>query len=464
MKRRTRLAAALVALVVTGSIVASGTRHQALAADPLSQAKQQQQQLQTTLAQQRAALATLKAKSASLATQLATARAQLAAVTAEYERVRGLLADVSDQVAEIRSQLADLKARIAALDAQLDAVAAEIDHQTTELHAREDLLQDHLRSAYEQSQTSLLEVMLSARSLDQASTQVSYMLNMSGQDTALANEIRGLRDELQVKQQTLRDGRAQLADARAAAEEQAALLKQRQKQLATMTARLAELKQAADAKRRAQESALNAALQAKGDVAAAIARNEKAAAATDQLVRQLQAEAAARQRQIEEAKRRAAQRAAELARQRALQPKVSARGFRWPEAIPNVTQEWGPTTFELEPGGTYNGVWYPHFHGGIDMAAGCGAPILAAGTGVVARSGQPSWPFDSAYGVIIDHGGGVMTLYWHLQPRVVVQAGQSVTIGQVIGYEGTTGNSTGCHLHFGVNDNGAWQNPRAYLP
>jgi murein DD-endopeptidase MepM/ murein hydrolase activator NlpD len=82
----------------------------------------------------------------------------------------------------------------------------------------------------------------------------------------------------------------------------------------------------------------------------------------------------------------------------------------------------------------------------------------------VARSGQPSWPFDSAYGVIIDHGDGVMSWYWHMQPRVIVVPGQAVSAGQVIGYEGSTGNSTGCHLHFAVNANGSWQNPRAYLP
>jgi len=138
--------------------------------------------------------------------------------------------------------------------------------QTNELHAREALLQDHLRAAYEQSQTSLLEVLLSSSSLDQASTQVSYMLNMSEQDTALADTIRTMREQLKTKRQTLAEGRAQLAVARTAAESQAALLSRRQAQLADMTSRLATLQAAADQKRRDQEAALNAALQAKGNV------------------------------------------------------------------------------------------------------------------------------------------------------------------------------------------------------
>jgi murein DD-endopeptidase MepM/ murein hydrolase activator NlpD len=51
-----------------------------------------------------------------------------------------------------------------------------------------------------------------------------------------------------------------------------------------------------------------------------------------------------------------------------------------------------------------------------------------------------------------------------MQARVIVSPGQPVTVGQVIGYEGSTGNSTGCHLHFAINAGGTWQNPRFYLP
>jgi murein DD-endopeptidase MepM/ murein hydrolase activator NlpD len=459
MRRRNRLAATLVALLAVGTILTSTpSRSPARAADPLSEAKQQQSQLRETLSQQRAKLAQLKATSARLADKLDVAKAELAQVTAQYEHVKTLLGQVRDEVAQIKVQLEDMRARIATLDAQLVQVADDIATQTNELRSRESLLQDHLRAAYEQSQTSLLEILISADSLDDASTQVSWMLDMSAQDQQLADEIRGLREQLQTKQETLREGRAELADAREAAQEQQSLLEDRQAELDATSKELARLQAAADQKRREQEAALNAALEAKGNVEAQIAANEKAAKQTDALVARLQAEAAARQKAIEEAKRRAAEEARKKAQQ------TSARGFRWPEAGPRVTQEWGPTSFVLEPGYTYNGTYYPHFHTGLDMASGCGAPILAAGTGVVAASGQPSWPFDTAYGVIIDHGAGVMTLYWHMQPQVIVHPGQAVMIGQVIGYEGSTGNSTGCHVHFGVNANGVWQNPRAYLP
>jgi murein DD-endopeptidase MepM/ murein hydrolase activator NlpD len=98
------------------------------------------------------------------------------------------------------------------------------------------------------------------------------------------------------------------------------------------------------------------------------------------------------------------------------------------------------------------------------MANGCGTPIYAAGPGVVVASGQPLMPWDTGFGVVVDHGNGIQTWYWHMQARVVVSPGQIVTSESVVGYEGSTGMSTGCHVHFAVNDGAVWENPRAYLP
>jgi murein DD-endopeptidase MepM/ murein hydrolase activator NlpD len=431
----------VIALLMVGtSIVSTSPRDQAQAADPLADAKAQHKALEATLSAQRAALVQLKAKATTLAGKLDLARAQLASVTAEYDRVSALLAEVQAQVADITARLADLRAQIASLDEQLQAVALEIIAQTDELHSRESLLQDHIRSAYERSQTSVLELLLSADSLDAATNQVSYMITVSDQDKQLAIEIRDLRASLEAKEETLRDGRQELAAARDQADAEAKLLAEREAELATMQTELGRLKAAADQKRREQEAALNAAIVAKGDVAQQIADSQKAFDAQTKLVAKLQAEEDAR-RQL-----------------------PSAFGFKWPELTFHVTQEWGPTKFVLEPPYTYHGVYYVHFHGGIDIGKGCGTPILAVGTGTVKASGQPLWPWDSGYGVVISHGSGVQSWYWHLRAQVIVSPGQVVSRGQVIGYEGNTGNSTGCHLHFAINDHGIWENPRVYLP
>lgn len=441
MRRRSHLAIMLIALLLAGtSIVPTSPRDTAQAADPLADAKAEKKALERTLSQQRAALAELKAQSNLLAGKLDAAEAELAAVTAEYNSVSALLTEVKGQVAEITARLAEMRAQIAELDQQMQAVSAQITLQTQELHLRESLLEDHLRTAYERSQTSLLELILSSESLDSATTQVGYLLTVSDQDTQLAGEIRDLRVSLQSRESTLSEGRQALAAARDEADAEAQQLAARQAELAAMEARLATLKSAADQKKRQQADALNAALEASGNVAKQIADSQKAFDAATRLVASLQAAADARNRA------------------------PSAFGFRWPEDSFRVTQEWGPTTFRLEPPYTYHGTYYPHFHGGIDIGNGCGTPIRAVGNGTVAASGQPLWPWDSGYGVVISHGSGVTSWYWHLRAQVVVSKGQSVSIGQVIGYEGNTGNSTGCHLHFAVNDHGVWENPRAYLP
>jgi murein DD-endopeptidase MepM/ murein hydrolase activator NlpD len=131
--------------------------------------------------------------------------------------------------------------------------------------------------------------------------------------------------------------------------------------------------------------------------------------------------------------------------------------FIWPEPHAQISQSFGPSTFWFEP--PYAG--YPHFHTGIDMVEPFGSPVYAADDGIVALVGSSS----SGYGnyVVIAHAGGLDTLYGHLS-TAVVKVGQLVTQGQPIGLEGSSGNSTGPHLHFELRINQQPINPAPYLP
>ena len=107
------------------------------------------------------------------------------------------------------------------------------------------------------------------------------------------------------------------------------------------------------------------------------------------------------------------------------------------------------------------GIWL--LHSGLDFGAPCGTPIRAAADGVVYGT-----LYDGSRGnyVVVDHGVmrgvNLTTAYLHLE-SFAVSSGQSVSRGQVIGYEGTTGSSTGCHLHFETRENGTPVNPRNWL-
>ncbi len=104
---------------------------------------------------------------------------------------------------------------------------------------------------------------------------------------------------------------------------------------------------------------------------------------------------------------------------------------------------------------------FQRYHTGIDLAAPTGTPVYAAKAGQVVVAGWSR--FGYGFHVILDHGGGLETLYAHLS-RMAVRAGEFVEQGQVIGYVGSTGWSTGPHLHFEVRVGGQPRNPLSYLP
>lgn len=123
-----------------------------------------------------------------------------------------------------------------------------------------------------------------------------------------------------------------------------------------------------------------------------------------------------------------------------------------------LTQGYGCTSFELEP----EAPWCPggHFHSGLDLAARAGTDVSAAWSGL-------AHVVDSATGyglhVVVDHGGGVETLYGHLEAATVPD-GAAVVAGQRLGLVGSTGMSTGPHLHFEVRRGGRPVDPTAWLP
>ncbi len=139
-------------------------------------------------------------------------------------------------------------------------------------------------------------------------------------------------------------------------------------------------------------------------------------------------------------------------------------GYVWPLASPKITLPFGPSSWgEFIVDGQ-------HFHDGVDMASSCGDNVMAAHDGTVLAASRQyddfmGWTSDLTpyYNllnrkkwwdslpivIVIDDGDGYRSIYAH-ESKVTVKVGQQVKAGQVIGYEGATGNASGCHVHFGL--------------
>ena len=129
----------------------------------------------------------------------------------------------------------------------------------------------------------------------------------------------------------------------------------------------------------------------------------------------------------------------------------SVSGFQWP-VNGGVSSGFGYRVHPIY--GTRR------LHAGLDISGGSGTPIAAGKSGTVLSAG---WRGGYGNAVVISHGGGITTLYAH-QSRMNVSSGQQVGRGDIVGWVGSTGASTGPHLHFEVRVNGSAVNPRPYLP
>ncbi|MDH3755606.1 MAG: M23 family metallopeptidase, partial [Acidimicrobiia bacterium] len=138
------------------------------------------------------------------------------------------------------------------------------------------------------------------------------------------------------------------------------------------------------------------------------------------------------------------------------------------DPAPALPPEGGPTSFIWPVNGTVVSTFgfriHPifgteRFHSGIDINAGSGVPIAATAAGVVITAG---WMDGYGNTVIINHGGGVTSLYGH-QSALAVSVGGSVGQGEVIGYVGSTGWSTGPHLHFEIRIDSSPVDPLGFL-
>jgi murein DD-endopeptidase MepM/ murein hydrolase activator NlpD len=341
------------------------------------------------------------------------ARAQLVQAQAERQRLDASLADVSARVAAVNDRLSAAQAEADRLGVVALALQARADATQKKLaQARDDVRHSALLLYQHGDGADMLGLLGSADGSGSLVEGKHYLQRVSDKRQSDARRVTRLKEQLQAQQADVAAQKQAAEDARA---------------------------QAADEKAKLED--LAAQQQHARDAAAAAVQAENAALGT----------AVAKQSQGEAALAEESAKLAALAQAAGQGPPLGDGTFIRPVPGP-ITSGYGYRTDPVT-GGT-------GFHSGLDFGAPCGTPIKAAGTGNVISAGFNSGGYGNM--TLINHGGGLSTLYGH-QSSISVSAGQSVTQGQVIGYVGSTGKSTGCHLHFEVRVNGNPVDPTGYL-
>lgn len=404
--------------------------------DELSDALAKQKALAARIAAQKKAVAQLNGLQTDLRAEIRVTSAKLDGINADLAEVKARIARTAAKVKAVQKVYDAQVAQLAELDAQLLEIQADEDAKEVQLQERRELLAERIRAAYDSDRTSVLETILSADSFSDVLSDVGYLIDIGDQDRALAVQIARDQETLFALRQTVSQARFDTDQLRAQTVAQKALLDRS----------LADLK-AARAQLRKLEAQTKRALAIQQDAYRKMAGNAAA------LRRAIRAEAAAQA----SLKRRIDALVAQQYQGGGI-PSQYNGSLRWP-LTGVITQEFGCTGFGWEPrsGGC------AHFHNGIDVAAPIYTPIRAAGPGRVVFTGPLS---DGAWIVIIAHSENLLTWYAHVDAyrhRIAVRAGQQVSAGQVIAYVGMTGRTTGPHLHWMVELNGSFVNPRLFL-
>lgn len=361
----------------------------------------------------------------------ATAKIELLSAQRDAASVQVDVLRVEIQLAE--QALVTAAAQLDSTRAEIARLGAEIALQTLRLEKKQALYAAHLRVMYREQQISTLEMLLSSRSLSDFSARLDTLLRLGREDVRQAREIRSLTAELQATR-----------DAATAKEEELLAMQQR---IAAQRTTLVQQRAAFEAIVRHAVDAVAIATGARNDAAAGRAQALASAARADAATRSLAAE-------FERAENAYPEIAAKLAAASGLGLFGSARLARTPMTDAVTSSRFGP-----RDGG---------FHNGVDLAAPLYAPVFAAADGVVVTVGHPYLASgDTAEVVIIAHGRDFSTLYGHLDDLVKlppVKLGQTVKAGDIIGYIGMSGRTTGPHLHFMAIFNGKPLDPMLLLP
>ncbi|MDD4565311.1 MAG: peptidoglycan DD-metalloendopeptidase family protein [Eubacteriales bacterium] len=305
------------------------------------------------------------------------------------------------QINETENEIASIKGDINKTEQNIAVVKANLAVAEQEMKVQNENLKKRLRVMYKNGDIGLVQILLGSESITDFMSNMDMIQKIYDHDVEVLKVLEEQCEKIELQKKELEALQAKLQAERQKEAERQASLQANRGQVASLKTEVAK----SNAEIEAQLDALNA--------------------EADRLVEEI----------------------------RRLQGDSEYQGgkFAWPGESTHVTSEFG---MRLHPILKVN-----KLHTGIDFRAALGSKVMAANGGTVIKAG-----WNNSYGnvVMIDHGGQIVTLYAH-NSKLMVKTGDVVSRGQTIALAGSTGSSTGPHIHFEVRVNGQYQNPRNWL-
>ncbi len=344
--------------------------------------------------------------------------------------LEGLKSDTAAFVKALDSNLDSLNKQISALNSQSEAKKAEIEIAQADLkEAKENEKHQYnsmklrIQYMYEKGEMNYLDLLFQSANITQLFYRTEYISQIASYDRRMLDRYEASKLEVEAREEQL--------------------LKE-QEQLSALLASANEKKQDAERLVKEKTAELNSLQNQIAAKQGNLSELDRDIAAQEEKIKAIEAEI---KRKEEEARK-----AAEEAGKKYNTISIGNIKFIWPcPSSRRITSNFGDRESPTE-GASSN-------HQGVDVGASTGTSIVAAAGGTVTIS---TYSYSAGNYIMINHGGGVSTVYMHCS-ELLVSAGQEVTQGQVIAKVGSTGYSTGPHLHFGVRLNGKYVNPLQYV-
>ncbi len=331
----------------------------------------------------------------------------------QAESLEKQIIEKESNIAELESAISEAEDELTQLESELEKAQEKIDAQGSDLNSR-------LRNMYKSGTVGFLDVLLGSDSFSEFLTNLDMVQMVYSNDQDVLSSLKDAYEEIDQKKQEIESLSSELEESKAYAE----------KEKSSIEADKAEV----DSKKQAVAS----------DAAASQEELEKLEAYSKYLETLIQSEGSSTSSSSSSSSSSGSSGSSSSGSSGG--STVNSNGWVFP--APSYTRV-----------SSHYGYRSSGFHGGVDLAAPGGSPILAVQSGTVLVA-----TYHYSYGnyVIVDHGNGITTLYAHAS-SLLVKKGQTVSKGQQIAKVGTTGNSTGNHLHFEVRINGVRTNPEPYI-